>query len=480
MSESKDVLFINATWEFGMNFSPPLSLGYLQAVLENQNLETLLFDAGKYWLDKSHSDYVAEVVSKVNPHIVGISSMDHQLEDAIEFSKKIKENDKDIIVCMGGYGPTFQYERCLNESGCDFVVRGEAEKTVEKLFQKIIGGKYDEIYKSRGVAYKRDGRIFLNPDQELVYDLDSLPFPLRRDLKTRDYEIPEILLENNRGPLGNAIKNMRQRLGKGLPFLKASGIYNIPIMSSRGCSWGKCKFCNGAKFPGGEAYRVRSNESMIRELKEVNDEGLGVVTDQSACFLGGKPEQMGDFLDLFNQNFEEAYLDFMIRSDSLLDSRESIRKHMDKIYRIAIGIESFSEDFLKRNVKGVSSKTNREAVTFLEELREKRGTDGIYYPTLYMPMTIDCDGQTTIKEFKEHYGRIKSLGILKFWEPNHMKYHPWTSWKQQDEIWEKDVIDSIAKNEDYWVVSTKFEEDKLEERAEKLRRIFDPLVRKVG
>ena len=141
MTKSFDVILINTVENLGVY--PPLSLCYLQAVLESDkcgNLVTNLLDAGKYGIDKSNVDAVAKMVSKRTPYIVGISSMDTELKVGIHLSKKLKEIDPDIVVCMGGYGSTFQPERCLEKGKCDFVVRGEGELTVGELFPRIIAG----------------------------------------------------------------------------------------------------------------------------------------------------------------------------------------------------------------------------------------------------------------------------------------------------------------------------------------------------
>lgn len=465
MSESKDVVFINATNNGG--YSPPISLCYLQAVLEPK-YATELFDAGWYPLGKEDAEELAMVISKVNPKIVGISSVDTELDVAIEFSKKLKDKEKDIVVCMGGYGPTFQPERCLSEGNCDFVVRGEAETTIGEFFPRIIAGNYYAFKKSKGVSYFEGERVISNPDNDIVHDLDSLPFPLRRDIEQKDYLIPE-----------------NQIIDPGY-----NGIYNVPLMSSRGCSWAKCKFCNGVKFLGGDAYRVRSNESMIKELEEVEEvHGPCVVQDYSACFLGGRPKQMGKFLGLFSKNFENAYLGFMIRPDSLLASHKSIEKNLGSIYNIGIGIENFSDSFLKRNEKGVSSEINKKAIRVMEDLRKKRGSKGIYYPTFYTLFTIDCDLETTIDEFMEHYKTIKDLNILEVWEPNVMKYFPFISQDQQEEIWKNRALSEETlylrelvlhaenlNNPEMSIEATNFQEDKLKERAERLRQFFDHLL----
>jgi hypothetical protein len=165
---------------------------------------------------------------------------------------------------------------------------------------------------------------------------------------------------------------------------------------------------------------------------------------------------------------------------------------------MSIGVENFSDEFLRRNKKGVTSQINQKAILAMQDLRKKRGDEGICYPTFYIPMTIDCDNKTTFKEFKEHYSLIKKLGLLELWEPNFMKYHPIRSWEEQEYLSRKDVhsgnengrydlepfllrdiIKNIEASPELHIVATGFKDDAMKERAEKLKRIFDPLVESI-
>jgi hypothetical protein len=104
--------------------------------------------------------------------------------------------------------------------------------------------------------------------------------------------------------------------------------------------------------------------------------------------------------------------------------------------------------------------------------------------------TLDCDLETTRKELAEHYGWLKKLKVIESWEPNSRTFFPYISSEQQEKIWMDDAVSRknfeaylirnvilyIDSSSELNLASTKFQEDKLQERAERLQEIFDPLV----
>jgi radical SAM superfamily enzyme YgiQ (UPF0313 family) len=78
-------------------------------------------------------------------------------------------------------------------SGIDYVVIGEAEETITELLGVIEGKK--EPSKVRGIAYLKDGEVFLTEKRELTTDFDKLPLPdfsLVRYAKIKIYPVERI------------------------------------------------------------------------------------------------------------------------------------------------------------------------------------------------------------------------------------------------------------------------------------------------
>ena len=108
---------------------------------------------------------------------------------------------------LGGAQATVCTEQSLR-AGFDCAVLGEAERTIVELVENL---DRDRMLETRGIAFLNDaGEVVKTPDQPLIEDLDSLPFPAR-DLY--DYDA-----------------------------FRAAGGWEFGMMSSRGCPF-RCTFC---------------------------------------------------------------------------------------------------------------------------------------------------------------------------------------------------------------------------------------------
>ncbi len=78
-------------------------------------------------------------------------------------------------------------------SGIDYVVIGEAEETITELLEVIEGRK--EPSNVRGIAYLKDGEVFVTEKREQMTDFDKLPLPdfsLVRYAKIKIYPVERI------------------------------------------------------------------------------------------------------------------------------------------------------------------------------------------------------------------------------------------------------------------------------------------------
>lgn len=77
----------------------------------------------------------------------------------------------------GSVHPSILPEQTLIESYIDYVVVSFGEYTLLELVQYLENGnmKLEEI---KGLAYKKDDKIFINVPRPFVNNLDELPDPL--------------------------------------------------------------------------------------------------------------------------------------------------------------------------------------------------------------------------------------------------------------------------------------------------------------
>ena len=135
-------------------------------------------------------------------------------------------------------GPTVQTrptESLMASEDIDFVVRGEFDHAVVEFAQ---GKALAEIL---GISYRQDGKVVHTAQRPQLHteDLDRLPFSsevYKRDFAIENYTVPFLLH----------------------PY--------VEIYTSRGCP-ALCTFCQWPQTISGHAWRVRSTENVVREVR---------------------------------------------------------------------------------------------------------------------------------------------------------------------------------------------------------------------
>jgi anaerobic magnesium-protoporphyrin IX monomethyl ester cyclase len=220
---------------------PPLGILYLGSVLRDQGLKVSALDQPAEGLTVEEA---ANWVTKEDPDILGFSTYSSSGRTAVDICKRVKEQNPNIITVFGNIYATLNPERILMKyPSIDLIVRGEGERTVTELVSCLEkGGNLREV---RGVSFREGGRIISNPDQPLIENLDSIPFPDRK-LLSCDYH--------------------SMILGVTVAPKKFTS-----IVSSRGCVY-RCRFCNCTQFAN-YRWRCRSVQNTLQELNLLVGEG---------------------------------------------------------------------------------------------------------------------------------------------------------------------------------------------------------------
>lgn len=201
----------------------PVGVGYLMAVLKQNNIHTLCYDeqVEKHILNKINHDI--HLFKK--PYIFGFSVLSAAFNNALKLSSDLKKIYPDCIIVFGGIHPTAMPDEVLSYNHIDLVVRGEAENIISELYQCLK--QHKDISHIESVSYRKNGSIVHNPRSEGVLNLDELPaFP---------YE----LFQNKKYDSGF-------------------------VMSSRGCPY-NCIFCSN-KINSQRKFRYRNPDLVVNEL----------------------------------------------------------------------------------------------------------------------------------------------------------------------------------------------------------------------
>lgn len=349
------ISLIGPKWNELVNSYPPLGLGYLAAVAEQEGHEVRIHDMGLRPTIPVAEDMKA--VLDFKPDLVAFTSMTTSYY-SVEQAAAIVKGALGVPTVIGGPHATSLPEQTIADPHQDFLIYGEGEETWRELLQALVA-KDDRYERIAGLWFKRDGQVVRNAERPLIPDLDSLPFPSRH------------LYELDKYPL---------YAPDGSPMLTA--------LSSRGCPYA-CSFC----FKGivGRTYRQRSPQNIFAELEHVH-KTFGV---RNFYFID----------DLFTIDVRrlEAILDYFIARGAPYRWRCLARVDrvnpnlLRKMYQagcrqIHYGIESGNPEILKATAKHINLEQVRRAATWTMEA----GIKGKGYFILGLPGDTEETMEDTI------------------------------------------------------------------------------------
>ena len=207
-------------WKAG-SLQPPLGLFYLAAVLEQNGYRVAIIDAH---LEGLTVKGVVARTAEINPKVIGLSFATDNRFPAFATIEALKQHFPQTPLVLGGPHPSLTAEDTLTHiKGVDYIVRGEGEVVFVKLLQGIFGDP-SSIAGIPGVSWRKDGVPVHNPRQELIADLDTLPFPARHLHPFDKYNL------------------MMDVPGVGL-------VRGATMLAARGCPF-SCNFCSSSEMWG--------------------------------------------------------------------------------------------------------------------------------------------------------------------------------------------------------------------------------------
>ncbi|WP_162605087.1 RiPP maturation radical SAM C-methyltransferase [Geomonas oryzae] len=294
----------------------------------------------------------SEKVLSFDPKFVGISSMFQQNMSALALAREIKLVAPEVKVCLGGANCEANMGKALFDKFhfLDYVFSGEAEEA------------FPELVKINFNSTSSTERTFID-----CGPVTSFYSPDYSDF-----------FEN----------------------VKLSGLdlsLSIPFETSRGCWWAtkrKCKFC-GLNSSNAH-YRTKNNDLIITEL--ISQYEKHEVTNFSATDNVIVPSKAIDFIrTLRAKKFDFRYF-FEVRPDILPSDLEELAE-LGMVW-VQAGIESLSQQVLKKINKGVSVLQNIQFLKHCEELGINVSWNFLHdFPS---DTTTDYETVTSIIDLIEH------------------------------------------------------------------------------
>jgi radical SAM superfamily enzyme YgiQ (UPF0313 family) len=348
-SEEKDTILLPAS--VLMVAAPLVKAGYKVKIIDQR-------------VDKNWKEILLKEVEE-KPMVFGVSVLTgKQILNGLEVSRLVKQNSETSIV-WGGVHPSLLPKQTLENDYIDWVVVGEGEETLLELIEALK--TKSPLENIKGLGYKKEGKIILNPQREFI-DLDRLP------------ETPYHLID-----VEKYVSKKSYATGK--------PARNLAFYTSRGCPH-RCGFCYNKEF-NKRRWRGKSAEKAVEEMKklikdyqinafEIEDDEFFVDIERARKICELIIKENLD-IDIFSScrvnyvanNMDDEYLKLLYRAG---------------FQTLAFGIESGSERILNLMHKDITIEQLFETIKKLK----KAGINSKYYFMSGFPTeTIDDLYKTT-------------------------------------------------------------------------------------
>lgn len=207
----------------------PTNLMYISSYIQSKfqgNLSVKILDA--------FFDSDKEILKQImDSDFVGFSGTTPQVSHMLHLAKLVKKENKNVKIIVGGFGPSLQPHKFLNEPSIDFVVVGEGEQSMLDIINGQTNGKL----------------VSSSP----ISDIDSIPNPDRDSIDLNRY-------------IAIAEKEEGRRV--------------TSIMTERGCPFG-CTFCAEGEF--GTIWRkadLKNNEISYERPNRLRQRNAKLIVEE--------------------------------------------------------------------------------------------------------------------------------------------------------------------------------------------------------
>jgi radical SAM superfamily enzyme YgiQ (UPF0313 family) len=283
---------------------PHIGFGYMISSLEEIGYRCLYVDL--------NFDTI-EPLKSFSPDIIGISLTSSSYNDDKKIINTIK-NQIPAKIVVGGPHVQIVMGEILNIMDIDYAVYGEGEKTIIELVGALQeSNSPDKLSDIKGLIFREDGEVIVNPPRPWIEFLDTLPFPGHHHFQKYPYE-------------------------------------RHPILTNRGCPF-NCIYC-AIGLIWGRKVRSRSAHNIIEEIEFiVSNWGTKpfVTLDDTFNLNINRTKDICNLLIQKNINIRWSCWSF--RAD-IIDQELAYLMAKSGCKSVSVGIESANPEVLKSVKKG--------------------------------------------------------------------------------------------------------------------------------
>lgn len=286
-------------------------------------------------------NYVEKILEHVDENVIclGITSMTgYQIHEGLEVTKAVKEKYSNIPIIWGGFHSTLLPEQTILSQYVDIIVRCQGERTFEELVHALDRGL--SLKNILGITYKKDGKIFSNPDRQ-IEDINNFP------------PLPYHLLDLNKYIFSTEFSSR-----------------SINYISSYGCPF-RCGFCaenkvNKRKWNSLNAEKVVNELEFLVKKYDLN----GIVFSDNNFFVNEeRVRKICEQIIKRKMNIKWGFAEGRVEQLSKYDSSTWKLMKESGCFSFLIGSESGSQkvlDYIKKDI-------NVEDILRFTELCKKYG-----------------------------------------------------------------------------------------------------------
>jgi radical SAM superfamily enzyme YgiQ (UPF0313 family) len=295
------------------------------------------------------------------PDIIGFSILgDSQINYALALAKMVKQKLNIPIVFGGPALFNFKIAEFMEAFNfIDFIVTKEGELSIIELANNTTNGT--DLCRIPNLFWRKNSKVVSN-HISFINNLNDLPTPNFDGLKLREYFSPKIIL---------------------------------PIASSRGCPWLRCKFCQlNAQYSG--PYREMSIDKVTEDISKLQKQyGASDFFFTDSEISADRLRRLGQ--GIIDRKLHIYFACYTRPTKSLnIDILKTVYKAGGRF--LQLGVESLSDKFLKFADKGTSAQSIREVL---------RNTNKVGIKNLvYM---LACCPRQTRKELLRDFKNISSM-----------------------------------------------------------------------
>lgn len=384
----------------GLTISPPIHLGYISSALKKEcGADARIFDLCAPGADAAR---VMDEIVSWRPGIIGVTAKTVEFPSAVALIVALRKRIPERVVIIGGAHPTALPEKALSESGADFAVVGEGERTTVELWRALTAGA--DPAGVAGIAYVKDGATALAPPRAAISDLSSIEFPDWRQTPPEKYSL--------------------------YPWQMTRRAKIVaPVMTSRGCPY-SCSFC--ASIVHGKKMRLRSAGNVCDEMELLKSEyGVGEIHVSDDNFTMVREHAVGVCEEMIRRNLNLLWkTPNGVRVDSLDDELLSLMKRAG-CYQLGFAVESANEGVLEKCGKKLDLSIVREKL----QSARRMGFETYGFFILGMPGETRSTALESIAFSRSGFDFVNFSFCIPY--PGSRLYAEMSAEERLDERWEK-------------------------------------------